>query len=68
MRNSTFFYHIIEDVVEYSTMLTNGSELHTALSEPVTITLQGQSIFVNAAKVTGTDFLTCSGVFHVIDR
>lgn len=61
-------YHIVPDVVGYSTLLMNGTKLTTASNGTVTITLAGGNVFVNSAKVIVPNVLVKEGVIHVIDK
>lgn len=61
-------YHVVAGQVLYSTDLTNGSSLGTLGGENVTITLEGDSVYVNNAEVIYPNVLVRNGVVHVIDR
>lgn len=61
-------YHIVPDVVGYSTLLMNGTQLTTVSNGTVTITLDGGNVFVNSAKVILPNVLIKEGVIHVIDK
>ena len=63
-----FEYHIVPNFVGYSPLLKNGMVLKTLQGGDITITLQGGDIYVNAAKVTTTDWIVANGVIHVIDE
>ena len=63
-----FNYHIVPDFVGYSSNLTNGTILKTFQGDNVTITRDGDDIFVNSARITNPDYLVVNGVIHVIDR
>jgi uncharacterized surface protein with fasciclin (FAS1) repeats len=61
-------YHIVEDAVVYSTMLTNGTNITTLAQGTIHVTLDGDNIFVNSAKVVIPNVLIKEGVVHVIDK
>jgi uncharacterized surface protein with fasciclin (FAS1) repeats len=61
-------YHIVPDVVGYSTDLVNGTKLPTASQGSLTIRRDGKDIFVNSAKVIVPNVLIKEGVVHVIDK
>jgi uncharacterized surface protein with fasciclin (FAS1) repeats len=62
-------YHIVPDVVGYSTDLVNGTKLPTASQgESLTIRSDGEDVFVNSAKVIVPNLLIKEGVVHVIDK
>lgn len=54
--------------VGYSTLLKDGMQLKTAQGKNMTVTVQDGEMFVNAAKVTATDYIVANGVVHVIDK
>lgn len=60
-------YHVIEGTVGYSSDLMNGT-LTTANGEDVNITLIGEDVFVDSARVVVLNVLIANGVLHVIDR
>jgi uncharacterized surface protein with fasciclin (FAS1) repeats len=59
-------YHVVVDVA-YSTSLMNDMELDTVNGKKLTITVDGDQVFVNGARVIKSDVLINSGVIHVID-
>lgn len=61
-------YHIVPDVVGYSTDLVNGTKLPTVSKGDLTITVDGNDIFVDSAKVIIPNVLIKEGVVHVIDK
>ena len=61
-------YHIVPDVVGYSTALTNGTKLTSLTNGTLTITIDGKNVFVNSAKVVVPNVLVKEGVVHVIDK
>lgn len=63
-----FEYHIVPDFVGYSPLLKNGTSLKTMQGENITITIQDGDMYVNAAKVTTTDWIVANGVVHVLDE
>lgn len=63
-----FEYHVVTGFVGFSPQLTNGLQLKTAQGKNLTITVQGGNTYVNAAKVTTTDYIVANGVVHVIDK
>ena len=63
-----FQYHVIPRYLGYSDSFKNGTSLKTAEGTNLTITMVGDDVYVNAAKVVSTDILVANGVIHVIDR
>lgn len=63
-----FQYHVVPKYVGYSSSLKNGTTLTTVEGTNLTITTHGEDIYVNAAKITTTDYLVSNGVIHVIDK
>jgi uncharacterized surface protein with fasciclin (FAS1) repeats len=61
-------YHIVPDVVGYSSDLSNGTKLTTLDNSTITITLDGHKVFVNSAEVVIPNVLIAEGVVHVIDK
>jgi uncharacterized surface protein with fasciclin (FAS1) repeats len=61
-------YHIVEDAVLYSTMLTNGMDITTLTNGTIHVTIDGDDVFVNSAKVVIPNVLIKEGVVHVIDK
>ncbi|KAI9806446.1 MAG: hypothetical protein M1833_003633 [Piccolia ochrophora] len=60
-------YHVVAGTVGYSSDLSN-TTLQTLGGGEVTITVAGESVFVNGAKVVTPDVLVANGVVHVIDN
>ena len=48
--------------------MTNGKTLKTVQGGEVTITVLNDSIYVNNVKIIAPDYLTNTGVFHLIER
>lgn len=46
----------------------NGTSMKTLAGGNVTVTKDGDSVFVNSAKVLVPDVLVANGVIHVIDK
>ena len=63
---SILTYHVINGTVGYSTDLMNMT-LPTLNGENITISIIGENVFVNSAKVTVPNVLVANGVVHVID-
>ena len=61
-------YGCVHGEVAYSSRLTDSKKLHTILGSDITITMQNNSIYVNAAKLVDPDYLLSNGVLHVLDR
>ncbi|KAL9112029.1 MAG: hypothetical protein Q9227_003649 [Pyrenula ochraceoflavens] len=62
-----FEYHVVTGFVGYSPLLGDGMQLKTAQGGNLTIRMQGGDMYVNAAKVTTSDYIIANGVVHVID-
>lgn len=65
---ATFNYHAVPDFLGYSSQLTSGMQLRTVEGTNITITIQGNTTFVNSAKIIVSDYLVANGVVHLIDR
>ncbi len=61
-------YHAVEGTVAYSSTLMNGTSVQTLAGNNLTITMDGDNVFVNSAKVLRPDVLVANGVIHVIDK
>ena len=64
---SILSFHVIAGSVLYSTTLGNTS-VQTLGGQNVTVTVEGDAVFVNSAKVIKPDVLVSNGVVHVIDK
>jgi len=65
---ATFDYHAVPNFLGYSSQLKNGMQLQTEEGTNVTITIQGNTTYVNGAKIITSDYLVANGVVHLIDR
>jgi uncharacterized surface protein with fasciclin (FAS1) repeats len=66
--NSLIEYHCVENLF-YSTDLINGTVLTTLTGAKAIVTVDDDgSIYVNTAKVIGTNYLLYNGVLHLIDK
>ncbi|KAI9870279.1 MAG: hypothetical protein M1823_008794, partial [Watsoniomyces obsoletus] len=63
---SILTYHVVQGTVGYSALLSNTS-LPTVEGTSVTISIIGDAVFVNSARVVLPDVLVANGVVHVID-
>lgn len=62
-------YHVVAGTpVGYSSGLANGTSLRALNGENLTITLEGEDVYVNNARVVIPNVLVRNGVIHVIDR
>lgn len=59
-------YHLVGSAV-FSTDLADGQTITTVQGESVTVTINGEGIFINDAEITVADIETDNGVVHVID-
>ncbi|MCB8999764.1 MAG: fasciclin domain-containing protein [Bacteroidales bacterium] len=59
-------YHVVSGKV-LSTDLSDGMMATTLLGKDITITINGDGVFINNAKVTVADVMADNGVVHVID-
>lgn len=59
-------YHVLDAEV-YSTDLTDGQMATTLQGEDITVTINGNDVFINQALVTVADLKADNGVVHVID-
>jgi uncharacterized surface protein with fasciclin (FAS1) repeats len=59
-------YHVVPG--EYtSDQLTDGLELETLQGQSLTVTVEGDTIFVNGNPLVATDVMATNGVIHAID-
>jgi uncharacterized surface protein with fasciclin (FAS1) repeats len=65
---ATLEYHVVPNFLGYFPVLTDGMVLKTAQGSNLYITVNGNATFVNAARITASNYLTDNGVFHVLDR
>ena len=59
-------YHVVSGKA-MSTDLSDGQMITTLLGKDVTVTINGEGVFINDAKVTVADLVADNGVVHVID-
>ncbi|MEL7121531.1 MAG: fasciclin domain-containing protein [Bacteroidota bacterium] len=59
-------YHVVEGTA-LSSDLMDGQEIMTVNGKDITVSIQGDSVFINDALVTMADVETDNGVVHVID-
>lgn len=59
-------YHVV-GAKAMSTDLSNGQTITTLLGNNITVTINGEGVFINDAKVTVADLEADNGVVHVID-
>lgn len=52
----------------YTTNFTDGSLIHSQNGYPILVTRQNGSIFLNDARLVGTNFIANSGCVHALDR
>lgn len=60
-------YHIVVGDLVYSPEFQNGMQLTTATGKNITISKEGDVIFVNQARILTPDYIVSNGVVHVID-
>ena len=60
-------YHLVPNIVAYSTDLTNMT-VPTLANSTLNITVEGDNVFVNSARVLIPNILVQEGVVHVIDE
>lgn len=62
-------YHVVNGIVAYSPLMTDGKQFQTLQGSNLTITvLPNGSKYVNDVKVLDSDYLTSNGVFHVLEK
>jgi len=69
--SSILEYHVINNTVGYSTLLTEGlanQSLPTISGASVNVLVEDGKVFVNSAQVIITDIIVSNGVMHVIDK
>ena len=59
-------YHVVGAKAK-STDLSDGQTITTLLGKDITVTINGEGVFINDAKVTVADIEADNGVVHVID-
>lgn len=59
-------YHVA-GATAYSTTLVDGQTIETVNGEDVTVTINGNGVFINDAQVTVTDLVAENGIVHVIN-
>lgn len=65
---SVLDYHVLPNIVAYSSSLTNGSVFATRNGgENLTITGAGNNVWINNALLLQADILIANGVLHIID-
>ena len=52
----------------YTTNFTDGDLIYSQNGYPILVTRRNGSIFLNDAKLVGTDFIASSGAVHALDR
>jgi uncharacterized surface protein with fasciclin (FAS1) repeats len=65
---ASFNYHFVPGFLGYSSQLKDGMQLRTSQGTNLTITVQGNTTYVNGARIITYDYLVCNGVVHMIDR
>ncbi|MCJ1248388.1 hypothetical protein MMC30_005605 [Trapelia coarctata] len=60
--------HIVPNFVGYVPALTDGAKLLTQAGTTVTVTVQGDDIFINNAKILASNVILENGVAHVLDQ
>ena len=63
---NVLLYHLLDSEV-FSTDLSDGQMVTTVQGQDVTITIEGENVFVNDAQVILADLEATNGVVHVID-
>jgi uncharacterized surface protein with fasciclin (FAS1) repeats len=63
---SILLYHVLSGTV-LSTDLSDGQTATTLLGEDITVTINGDGVFINDAQVIIADLVADNGVVHVID-
>ncbi len=66
--SSLLLYHVVPgEVMAADVVELDGEMVETANGETVTITVDGETVMVNAATVVETDIEASNGVIHIID-
>lgn len=61
-------YHLVPNVVDYSTLLANGTLLTTLANEILKITVGDGRLFVDSAEIVVPNVLIQEGILHIIDK
>ena len=64
---SILTYHVVASKV-MSSDLSNGQKAKTVEGEPIKVTMNGNGVMINDAKVVEADVWASNGVVHVIDK
>ena len=65
---SILTYHVIAGEVPSTTVMSmDGQQVATVNGADVTISVDGETVMVNDAKVVATDVAASNGIIHVID-
>ena len=60
--------HIIPNFVGYLPALTDGLKLITQAGTTITVTVKGNDIYLNNAKIIASNLILENGVAHVLDK
>ncbi len=60
-------YHMVEQTLLLEALKTGASQVETTTGEFLTITVEGNDVFVNGVKIIESDILADNGVVHVLD-
>ncbi|KAI9808042.1 MAG: hypothetical protein M1826_004375 [Phylliscum demangeonii] len=61
-------YHVVPGTVGYTALLPNNTILRSALGTNLTVTVAGNSLYVNSAQIIQQDLLLSNGIMHIIDN
>lgn len=64
-KKSTLRYHVVIGTFTSNT-LSDGQELTSALGDKLLVKVENAEVYVGGAKVVGTDYLTSTGVVHIL--
>jgi len=66
-QETLFAYHIVPGIV-YSTSMKDGMKLPTFAGKNLTVSIIGDDIYIDGAKIMASDNLIANGVLHTIDK
>jgi iron complex transport system substrate-binding protein len=61
-------FHIVPDLLTYADLLgMDGESLPTLLGTPLSVTVEGDTVFINGVAIAEPDVMASNGVLHYID-
>ncbi|KAK0719304.1 FAS1 domain-containing protein [Lasiosphaeris hirsuta] len=60
--------HVLVDVAAYTPLLRDGASFRTLGGTNVTVSVQGETVFLGGSRISSGDAIITNGVVHTIDR